>query len=71
MEIDFEDILVDHLNHVNNCLNDVVGYNTQVNFEKVIEAKTIVQQILQLIYLKNKTNKDENGGSHGVDHNIK
>lgn len=58
MEIDFEDILVDNLHNVNNCLDSVVGYHTQINFEKVIEAKTIVTQILQLIYLKNNTNKD-------------
>lgn len=70
MKIDFEDILVDHLNHVSNCLNSVVGYNTQVNFEKVIEAKTIVQQVLQLIYLKNRTNKDKDG-CHGISPNTK
>ena len=66
MEIDFEDILVDSLNNVNDCLDSVVGYRTQINFEKVIEAKTIIRQILQLVYLKNKTNKEENGGSHGI-----
>lgn len=70
MEIDFEDILVDHLNHVNNCLDSVV-YHSQINFEKVIEAKTIVQQVLQLIYLKNRTNKDKDGGCHGINPNTK
>lgn len=69
MEIDFEDILVDHLNHVNNCLDSVV-YHSQINFEKVIEAKTIVQQVLQLIYLKNRTNKDKDG-CHGINPNTK
>lgn len=53
MEINFEDILVDSLNNVGSCLDSIVDYNTKINIDKVIEAKTIVKQILQLIYLKN------------------
>lgn len=79
MELDFEEILVDSLNTANTCLNNVVDYTARVNFNKVIEAKTIITQVLQLIYLKNsKLNKDKapdnnviGGVLHGIDPNIK
>ncbi len=59
MEIDFEEIIVDNLNHVNCCLNNVFGYDTKINADRVIEAKAVVAQTLQLIHLKNtKINKE-------------
>ena len=60
MELDFEEILVDSLNNVDDCLDNVVGHRTNINIEKIVEAKSIVKQILQLIYLKNsKLNTDK------------
>ena len=72
MELNFEEILVDSLNNVGSCLDNVVGYNSHINLDKVIEAKTIVKQILQLIYLKNsKLNKNDDNDSHGINPNNK
>lgn len=73
MEINFEEILVDSLNNIGSCLDSVVGYHTQINIDKVIEAKSIVKQILQLVYLKNsKLNRDEDeNDSHSINPNIK
>lgn len=72
MEIDFEEILIGNLQQASGCLDDVVGYSTRVNLERLIEAKTIIDQTLRLISLKNsKLNGSENNGNHAVDPNHK
>lgn len=72
MEIDFEEILIGNLQQANACLEDVVGYSVRVNLERLIEAKTIIDQTLKLISLKNsKLNSGENNGNHAIDANNK
>lgn len=70
MEIDFEEILISNLQQANGCLDDVVGYSVRINLERLIEAKTIIGQTLNLISLKNsKLNGGGNNGNHGIDPN--
>lgn len=66
MELDFEEILVDNLNHANNCLDQVFSCNIRISADKIIEAKTIILQTLQMIYLKNCKNNDNNNDSHAL-----
>lgn len=66
MEIDFEEILVDNLNHANNCLDQVFSYYSKISADKVIEAKTVIQQTLQMIYLKNHKSDNNDNGNHAL-----
>lgn len=70
MEIDFEEILISNLQQANGCLDDVVGYSVRINLERLIEAKAIIGQTLNLISLKNsKLNSCKNNGNHTIDPN--
>lgn len=53
MEIDFEEILVDNLNNIDDCLDNVFSYAGRINADKIIEAKAFVTATLRLIRLKN------------------
>lgn len=65
MEIDFEEILVDNLNHANNCLDQVFSYS-RISADKIIEAKTVIQQTLQMIYLKNCKSDNSDNNNHAL-----
>ena len=71
MEIDFEEILISNLQQASGCLDDVVGHSVRVNLERLIEAKTIIDQTLKLIGLKNYKLNGGDNGNHAVDPNSK
>lgn len=60
MDIQFNKILIDSLGKACNNLNNVIGYQLDINISNVIKAKTIIEELLNLAELANEENHSIN-----------
>lgn len=59
MDIQFNEILIDSLQKAQNRLNNVIGYRLEINISTIIEARTIIEGLIDLA-------KKANGENYGV-----